>query len=229
MLTQLDLLPGVRRPNRLLVLLPPAKATLDDLVEQGFVAAVRARQLPVDVLLAEVSYAQVMAKTVASSLREQVIGPALARGYSEIWLGGISLGAFNALHYAAVHAVDLAGLHLLAPYPGTGDILREIEAAGGPAAWAALPDRSDADERLWWHWLWRESTRGRQAKPLYLGLGSDDRFIRGQRQLASLVPAGNIDEIAGDHSWPVWRALWQRWLDRGWLANGGWQAEGGRV
>lgn len=227
MQTHADLLPGARRPDSLLVMLPPAKATLDDLLEQGFVAAVRARQLPVDVMLVAVGYEQVMAKTVAVSLREQVIGPALASGYRHIWLGGISLGAFNALHYAAVYAADLAGLHLLAPYPGTGDILREIETAGGPAAWATLPERSDADERLWWHWLWRESTRGQQAKPLYLGLGSDDRFIRGQRQLASLVAAADIDEIGGDHSWPVWRSLWQRWLDRGWLANGGWQNAGG--
>ena len=170
----LTCLPGARRPDSLLVMLAAGQGHARRPARTGDSSPQCARQLPVDVMLVAVGGEQVMAKTVAvKSLREQVIGPALASGYRHIWLGGISLGAFNALHHAAVYAADLAGLHLLAPYPGTGDILREIEiTAGGSAAWATLPERSDADERLWWHWLWRESTRGQQAKPLYLGLAA---------------------------------------------------------
>jgi pimeloyl-ACP methyl ester carboxylesterase len=214
MRTQLDLIPGEVRPDTLLVLLPPAKATLDDLLEQGFVADIRARGIQVDVLLAEVTYEQVMAKTVAASLHEGAIVPALAQGYRHIWLAGISIGAFNALHYAAIHGGSIAGLELIAPYGGTSDILSEIETAGGPAAWAALPGRSNADERVWWQWLCQVSGTAEAAKPIYVGLASEDRFLRGQRLLAGLVPAEHVDEIDGDHSWPVWRALWQRWLDR---------------
>lgn len=218
MRTLLDLISGAQRPDTLLVLLPPALASLDDLIEQGFVIDVRARGLPVDVLLAEVTSEQVMAKTVASSLHAEIILPALAQGYRHIWLAGISLGAFNALHYAAIHAGSVSGLKLIAPYAGTSDILSEIESAGGPAAWAVLPGRSSADERVWWHWLWQESAKAaakaNMALPVYVGLASEDRFLRGQRLLASMVPAARVDEIAGDHSWPVWRALWQRWLDR---------------
>lgn len=222
MRTLLDLIAGTQRPDTLLVLLPPALASLDDLIEQGFVVDVRARGLPVDVLLAEVTSEQVMAKTAVSSLHAEVILPAVAQGYRHIWLAGISLGAFNALHYAAIHAGSVSGLKLIAPYAGTSDILSEIESAGGPAAWAALPGRSSADERVWWHWLSQESAKSGTkaaakadaALPVYVGLASEDRFLRGQRLLASLVPAAHVDEIAGDHSWLVWRALWQRWLDR---------------
>jgi len=212
MRTLLDRAPGAAQPSTLLVLLPPAKAGCDDLVAQGFVADVRARQLPVDVLLAEVSFEQVMAKTVASALHMHALGA--VQGYTQIWLAGISIGAFNALHYAAVHGDRLAGLMLVAPYAGTSDILREIEDAGGPQAWAQLPGRSTADERIWWDWLCREAARP-AGKPVHVGLGSNDRFIAGQRVLAGVVPATHVDEIPGEHAWPVWRQLWQRWLDKG--------------
>jgi len=219
MRTLSDLLPGAARPSTLLVLLPPAKATIDDLITQGFVADVRERGLPVDVLLAEVSYEQVMAKTVAASLHAGAMAAAREGGYTDIWLAGISIGAFNALHYAAVHDSGLAGLALIAPYAGTGDILREIEQAGGPAAWAQTPGRSNEDERAWWYWLCCESAKGPAAKPVYVGLASEDRFLAGQRLLAGMLPAAQVDEMPGDHSWPIWRQLWQRWLDKGVLTT----------
>ena len=54
----------------------------------------------------------------------------------------------NALLYASTHAAELAGLHLLAPYPGTGDIVAEIRAAGGPQAWYATPAAQQGDDEL---------------------------------------------------------------------------------
>jgi pimeloyl-ACP methyl ester carboxylesterase len=196
-----------------LVLLPPAKASLEDMLAQGMVAAVRAHGLAVDIVLADVGYQQVMAGTVAHCL-QQLIAPARAQGYRAIWLAGISLGAFNALHYAAVHGGELAGLCLLAPYPGTADILQEIHQAGGPQDWAAATTNVQ-DERRWWHWLATQANC-----PLWLGLAAQDRFCDGQAMLASLLPAQRVNKVEGDHSWPVWRQLWQHWLVHGPLATG---------
>lgn len=210
------------RADSLLVLLPPAKASLDDMIDQGMVAAVRQRNLPLDVLLAEVGYQQVMAGTVADSLQQAVLAPALAAGYRRIWLAGISLGAFNALHYAARYAAQcgqrLAGIKLLAPYPGTADILQELRAAGGPLAWAADPGASRCDERIWWHWLCRQAAEGETACPVWLGLSEQDRFLAGQQLLAGLLPSQRVHRVPGEHSWPVWLQLWQHWLDHGPLA-----------
>jgi len=200
------------RADTLLVLLPPAKASLEDLLAQGMVAAVRARGLAVDIVLADVGYQQVMAGTVAASLQQAVIVPARGQGYRAIWLAGISLGAFNALHHAAVHGGELAGLCLLAPYPGTADILQEIRQAGGPQQWAAATANLP-DELRWWHWLATQADC-----PLWLGLGAQDRFRDGQDMLASLLPAQRVNKIEGDHSWPVWLQLWQHWLAHGPLA-----------
>ncbi len=211
----LDPLPG-RQADHLVVLLPPAQASLNDLVAEGFIAEVRRRSLAVDVLLADVCYQQVMAHTAAAELQRQVIQPALGQGYRSVWLAGISLGAFNVLHCAAAFPGEVAGLCLLAPYPGTGDVLREIEAAGGPARWASQGQHSGAFERIWWSWLYRQASQADRL-PVWVGLAQGDRFIRGQRMLASLLPPAQVDEIEGDHSWPYWRLLWQRWLERGWL------------
>ena len=202
-----------------LVFLPPAKATLEDLLAYSFVQDVRTRQLAVDITLVETDYQQVLAGTVADDLQRDVILPMLAESAAPIWMAGISLGAFNILHHASQHAGPLAGqiagLVLLAPYPGTADILNEIDACGGPVHWAGQPDVSLLDERRWWHWL---ATRG-DTPAVHLGLSAEDRFRHGQAMLATLVDAEHTLHLPGPHHWPVWQALWQQWLDRGhWLS-----------
>lgn len=209
----IDKFMGPGRAETLLVLLPPAQAQLADLQTHGFVAAVRERALAVDLLLANVNHQHVMSNTTATSLHEQVVRPALADGYRHIWLAGISLGAFNALHYAAVHARHLAGIALIAPYPGTGDVLAEINAAGGPMAWVRRPAADHHDERAWWCWLGQQALAGQWSMPVYLGTGDVDRFLRGQRMMAELLPATQVRYLPGGHDWPTWKALWQAWLD----------------
>lgn len=210
---------GPARPDTLLVLLPPAQARLADFHTHGFVAAIRERDIPVDLLMADVNYQHVMANTTASSLHEQVVRPALAQGYRGIWLAGISLGAFNALHYAAAHADHLAGIHLMAPYPGTADVLAEIDAAGGPQAWAGTPASAHKDERVWWRWLCRETLAQQWSTPVYLGTGDADRFLRGQRMMADLLPASQVRYVPGGHDWPTWKTLWHLWLNDGPLSK----------
>lgn len=210
---------GPGRPDALLVLLPPAQAQLTDFYSHGFVAAVRERGIPIDLVLAQVNYQHVMSNTSASSLHEHVVRPALAAGYRQIWLAGISLGAFNALHYAAAHAIHLAGIHLMAPYPGTGDVLAEISAAGGPRAWSQSPTSGHNDERAWWHWLCGEAIAQQWPTPVYFGTGDADRFLRGQRMLADLLPAARVRHVPGAHDWPTWTALWRVWLNDGPLSK----------
>jgi pimeloyl-ACP methyl ester carboxylesterase len=216
-----DRYPGPAPAECLLVLLPPAEARPEDFHAQGFVDAVRQRGIATDILLAEVNYQHVMARSVAAELNRQVLQAAGAGRYRQIWVAGISLGAFNALHFAAVHGQALAGLFLMSPYPGTRDILREISAAGGPLPWADSPDCSDADERLWWRWLARQAQAGRWELQLYLSTGTQDRFLPGQRLLAGLLPAPHIRLTEGGHDWLAWKPMWEHWLDHGPLAGTG--------
>ena len=208
-----------RRSQTLLVMLPPSLSTLEDFYQQGFVDAVRQRSIAADLLLADINAQHVLDRTVVETLHTAVVEPALSDGYRSIWFAGISMGAFCALHYAAQHARHVAGLCLLAPYPGTGDVLAEIRAAGGAALWADNPNSTQQDERIWWHWLSRQSALGEAATPVYFGTGLSDRFLRGQRVLADLLPQERIHMVEGRHDWPTWRTLWDDWLDRGPLAT----------
>jgi enterochelin esterase-like enzyme len=214
MRTHTDLFDSQNRQNTLLVLLPPAESKIEDFFTQGFVAAVRSREIRADIVLAEVTHQHVMNKTIVSALHEHVMQPALASGYQEIWFAGISLGAFNTLYYAAEYAKYLSGIYLIAPYPGTGDILAEIAGAGGAAEWARTLSSNRKDERAWWHWIAQESAAGQWATQVYFGTGDEDRFLRGQRMLAGLLPEQNVRMISGKHSWPTWQTLWHDWLAR---------------
>ena len=206
------------RPDSLLVLLPGAHMLPEDFRTQGFIAAVRERALAVDVQMPALDYTHVMAKTAVGTLHEQVIAPARAAGYRHIWLAGISLGGLTALLYAARHADELAGIHLLAPYPGTGDIVAEIRAHGGPLAWSATPAAEQGDERIAWRWLAQQAQAGHPL-PVSFGCGEGDRFARNQRLFTELLPAARVRWLPGTHAWPAWQALWQDWLDGGALAE----------
>lgn len=215
--TRTELHNATQRSDTLLVLLPPALCSLDDFYDQGFVDAVRQRQLPVDILLADATAQQVIDHSVVSALHSQVIQPARAKGYRRIWLAGISMGAFSALYYASQHAEQIAGLYLIAPYPGTADVLAEIRAAGGAATWCLNPPNTQ-DERAWWQWLGQESIKGEWRTPVYFGTGSADRFLSGQQLLSDVLPEAHVRVLPGKHQWPTWKALWGDWLDHGPLA-----------
>lgn len=210
--------PGQVAPT-LLVLLPPAQASAEDFVAQGFVAAVRRRGLPVDICAASLGYEHLLAGTAVDALQQRVVAPALAATPRRIWLAGISMGAFHALFHAVDHAASLAGIELIAPYPGTGGVLAEINAAGGPLAWHHQHADARADERSWWHWLAEQSATGRQDLPVHASLAAGDRFIQGQRLLAGLLPGPRVREMDGAHDWDAWRRLWEDWLDHGPLAR----------
>ena len=207
-----------QRSDTLLVMLPPALANIDDFVSHGFLQAVRRRNLDVDLLFADTNGQQVIDRTVVDDLHTEVILPARALGYSSIWLAGISMGAFSALHYAAHHSAQLAGLYLLAPYPGTGDVLAEIRESQGAVAWSQVHVAQD-DERIWWHWLAQQNLRGQWTPPVYFGTGNSDRFFKGQLLLCDTLPHDRVHIIPGDHQWPTWKALWEDWLEQGPLGS----------
>ena len=211
--------PGQRSPT-LLVLLPPALSRIEDFAQHGFIAALRQQQLPVDLLLADATAQHVLDGDIAEQLQRQVLQPAQALGYRQIWLAGISIGAYSALCYAAVHGAQLAGLLLLAPYPGTGDVVAEIRGAGGAAAWHQRPPvQAPHDERQWWHWLCQASASGHWPTPVYFASGNADRFAAGQNLLAELLPAQHCRRLPGRHDWATWKALWEDWLVHGPLQN----------
>ncbi|MDQ7974659.1 MAG: alpha/beta hydrolase [Rhodocyclaceae bacterium] len=203
------------RTDTLLVLLPGRGMTLGELEREGFVDAVRAQRLAVDVWLADAHLGYFKARTVVDRLHDDVVAPALAQGYRQVWLAGISLGGFGALLYAEEHPADLAGTLLLAPYLGEPDATAEIAAAGGLRRWTApsgeLPDTA-FDRRLW-RALQARLRPGRTAtSPVFLGYGLQDRLAASHAVLAGALPPERVFTAPGGHDWDPWRGLWARLL-----------------
>ncbi len=206
----------------LLVLLPGVYMSPDELQREGFVDALRQRKLAVDTVIVGTQLDHAQDGSAIRRLHDEVMAPARAQGYRQIWLAGISLGAYLALHYERIYPGELQGLLLIAPYLGRRTLTQQIEAAGGPAAWrrvtpaplAVAGARETADEvdHALWAWL-SELPLG--TPPIWLAYGSDDRFAAAHRTLAAVLPAERVSTLPGGHDWAPWRQLWAQWLDRG--------------
>ncbi|MDP3744925.1 MAG: alpha/beta fold hydrolase [Methylotenera sp.] len=208
----IDLAQPGQYADTLVILLPGAYHQPEDFIKQGFVQAVRQRQLAIDLIMAELAFSQIADQSVLPKIDSSLIQPAIATGYQNIWLAGISIGGYVAMAYAGSYPEQLAGLLLLAPYPGNRMTTGEIAYAGGLRAWApdAIPDADT--ERHHWHWL---KTYGNTKDiEIHLGYGEDDRFAESHLMMAQALPANRVDKIPGDHVWPVWQQLWHNFLDK---------------
>ncbi|HET7794622.1 MAG TPA: alpha/beta hydrolase [Rhizobacter sp.] len=207
------------RPDTLLVLLPGMRSLPEEFQREGFVQAVRDRQIAADVLLVDAHWGYYDNRSIVDRLRADVIQPARLQGYRHIWLAGISLGGVGAMLYAEAWAGEVDGVVMLAPYLGTLESAQQIQSAGGLAAWQAPPDGDD-DVRLW-RWLQVQTQHTADAKklPLYLGYGQSDRFAFNAEVLRQALPAGRVFTTAGGHDWDAWTVLWQAVLDAGALSS----------
>lgn len=205
---------GEVAPTRVL-LLPGAYSTPEDFLREGFASAVRERRLPVDLVFVELELQHLTDRTLLRRLQQEIILPASASGCRSIWLGGISLGGFIALAYAARFAQEIDGVCLLAPYLGNHIVIGEIERADGLDRWTPGDLAEDDDERRIWQFIkeQRNHTSPRPAPRLHLGFGSEDRFADSHRLMAAALGSGSVDVVSGGHEWPAWRRLWENFLD----------------
>ncbi|HEY3783924.1 MAG TPA: alpha/beta fold hydrolase [Steroidobacteraceae bacterium] len=209
MRTILDLVQADGVANTRILFLPAAYARPEDFLQAGFASAVRERGLPIDLVFADPNLQHLADRTLLRRLRHELVLPARALGCHSIWICGVSLGGFISLAYAERYANELDGLCLLAPYLGNHIITGEV-ARAGVAAWQPGDLDQDDDERRVWHFI---KTHQSRPLPLHLGFGSEDRFADSQRLMAAEVRPENLYIVPGGHEWPVWRRLWDNFLD----------------
>jgi len=203
--------PGTTAPT-LLVWLPGAYHRPEDFLEAGFDARVRERGLELDLEFVALDLEHVGDRRPVDELDREVVAPARARGSRSVWMAGISLGGFFALHYAIAHPEAWDGLCLLAPYLGNRMLAAEIAAAGGLAAWQPGPLAESDEERRIWRFIQSHQARPAKRRPIHLGYGRDDRFAEAHRLMAAALPAGSVCEVPGGHDWKTWSVLWEHFL-----------------
>ncbi len=201
------------RNHCLFVFLPGQGDRPESFEAEGFVAAVRKAKLPVDMIGAYSHLGYFMENTFPERFRADVIKPAQKKGYSQIWLIGISLGGLGALWYDGKYPGEVSGLVALAPYLGEAKISREVSLAGGLASWQPGQVADNDFQRRIWRGLktfvpWKK-TSGR----VYLGYGLEDRFAVPDGVFADVLPAGQVFTTDGGHDWDAWRRLWTRILN----------------
>jgi enterochelin esterase-like enzyme len=192
----------------LLVLLPGRGDDVKSFAEHGFVDDLRAAGASMDVIAVDARIGYYMKETIVDRLWTDVLEPARRRGYQQIWIAGISMGGLGTLAVASTIPRAADRLILLAPYVGPSSLIKDIEAAGGPARWTPT-NAADPYQRIW-QWLKRYREPGATMPKMTLAFGDQDKLAPGLRQLAQLLPADQVMHVDGGHNWATWRELWRR-------------------
>ncbi len=192
------------RNDTLIVMLPGIKDRAEQFLVAGFVRDDAAAEA-FDVLVVEPQMSDYVRGTLVERLRAEVIGPARARGYDEIWLLGVSIGGYGSLLYAGEFPADIRGVIVLAPYLGGRRVPRAITAAGGLEAWrAATHERPFLDG-----WRALKALIKRSDATIVLGFGGQDRLVATYAPLLEALPRSQIYTADGGHEWTTWTPLWR--------------------
>ncbi|OIR11694.1 alpha/beta hydrolase family protein [mine drainage metagenome] len=209
-----EMAPIASGDNILLIMLPGARHTPQNLRENGFIQALRERNLPVDVLALDAHADLYLDRADIEQLLHQTLDAACLHGYRRIWLFGISLGGSGAMICATQRTAEIEGLFLLAPFLGTRGIVAEVEAAGGLADWRPGEIGNRDHERALLEQI-RCSPIGSDEFPaVYLGFGREDRYRGASMLLLKRISPQYVVTRTGGHDWETWKGLWNMMLDK---------------
>jgi len=97
-------------PRDLLVMLPPAMARAQDLLDRGFAAA-----LPIEVEVVDARADDYLDGNIGARLESEI----MAKPHARLWLMGISLGGWGCLSVARRRPAEIEGVILIAPFLGS--------------------------------------------------------------------------------------------------------------
>ena len=192
----------------LVIVLPGFGVDAAEMMGHGIAAAIQDAWPEVDVVLTSATFAYYRDGRLIERLHNEVVEPALNKGYRRIWLAGASMGGMGALLYERERPDSLAGIVLFAPFLGSNSLLHEIRAAGGPRQWdpGVLPAEMSGDnyQRQVWKMVKGWGDQPELARRVWLFCGTDDRLIDAVRLLAPELPGTNFLELPGGHTWDTW-------------------------
>ena len=201
------MVPGSEPGRALVVVLPGFIYDADDLRDEGVADAIHRGWPGADVMLVGATFPYYRTGKLVEQLEKNVIGPARAQGYREIWLAGGSMGGMGVLLYEWTHPGELTGIVLMSPFLGDGDLLDDIREAG-LANWqpGELAPRMDGDnyQRHVWNMIKGWRARPELAQRAWLVCGTDDPLFEDVQLLAPEIPPAQYIPGPGRHNWKYW-------------------------
>ena len=208
-------MPGEAHARCLVILLPGFGDRGETFKEERFVDALHASGVSADLVGADATMGYYFKGVAPERLDLDVVRPARAPGYEQVWLIGISMGGFGAFEYTQQHSEQVDGVLALAPYLGARSLAEEIRRAGGLAAWTPDPVAPVVEnnyQRQLWSWLHRVVTGKQKGPIIYLGFGDDDGLGAQDSVLGQALPPDHVLHTPGGHDWPPWRDLLAQFL-----------------
>jgi pimeloyl-ACP methyl ester carboxylesterase len=210
--------PGQRR-ECLVVMMPGLFDIPDELFSSGVIEDTARASDRCDLAVVDTNLGYYRTNTLVARLRADVLRVAEHRGYREIWLVGVSMGALGAVLLAREAPDRIEGMVLIAPWMGEEPIIEAANEAGGLAAWTP-PEEVDRDNPgfgdntvLALEWLRGYLDDDPGARPaIYFGVGDDDRWGHHAALVAEAVPDEHEVHLRGQHEWTTWRRLVQAFL-----------------
>lgn len=204
-----------RSQKNLIVFLHGRRGNHENFAVKGYVDAVKDSKLPYDMIAPNAHYGYYIGETLVERLKVDIINPARAKGYEEIWLVGVSMGGLGALIYSRFYPEDVQGVFFISPFLGYDKIINEIESQGGVHQWEPGEYNPDDDwQRMIWHWLKQYPKEQKQKPVIYLGYGTEDRYVEAQRLLGDILPYNKVITTSGGHTQETMKQLWDIFLER---------------
>jgi len=206
-------LPGIEtadssaRHDSLVIMLPGRGDRANTFISKGFQEA--GQRWGFDTIAVDAHFGYYRKRILLPRLHEDIVVPARAAGYRNIWLLGISAGGFGSLLYAAEHPDEIDGVILLAPYLGDRKLAEEISAGGGLATWSGDASGFEDHEIAVWAWL-QSATNGHSQIPVILGYGESDGGAKTHAVLADALEPSSVYTLQGGHKWATWGPLWNK-------------------
>lgn len=200
--------------KKLLVVLRGMGGSEESYEKHGFIAAMQKQYPEFDVQVPNAHFGYYRKRTIKERLSIDIIDPAIAAGYEEIWLAGVSMGGLGSLVYLRCCEEKITGVILLSPYSGNRGLHKDISAyldGEQEAPWAGDDKAEDSIPALW-RWLLADKQILGDGR-VWLGYGDEDR-LSGHQLLAQQMPEDHVVEVSGGHKVKVFMRIWDEILSR---------------
>lgn len=205
--TWIEQVPGATS-DTLFVFLPGRFDKPQDFIENGFLKDMRTNGIDGDAVIANAHLGYYYKRNLDVRLLEDVIQPAVDKGYTKIWAVGVSLGGFGAVMVERQHPGTWNGIVLIAPFTGDDEgVLEEVLRSDSLDDVSFKKDRT-ADDYTANFWVWMRDYVKDPPFPIFLGYGTEDRMAAEQARLGRTLPDDRVITVSGGHKWPVWEEIW---------------------